>query len=101
VLTARLSYRVNEAQNVTVMTQLVSSQKIAGDFGNTCQDDIGSYALVNARFSQKINSWTLSAGVNNLLDKHYYNLRTRCDPAKKSIYPEAGRTFLVTLQNRF
>ena len=101
VLTARLSYRVNETQNVTVMTQLVSSQKIAGDFDNTCQDDIGSYALVNARLSQKINRWTLSAGVNNLLDKHYYNLRTRCDPTKKSIYPEAGRTFLVTLQNRF
>ena len=101
IVTARVSYRVNETQTVSVMAQWVSSQKIAGDFGNTCQDDIGSYALVNARFTQKINTWTLSAGVNNLLDKHYYNLRTRCDPTKKSIYPEAGRTFLVTLQNRF
>lgn len=101
VLTARLSYLMSETQNISLMTQWVSSQKISGDFGNTCQDDIASYALVNARYSQKINSWTLSAGVNNLFDKHYYNLRTRCDPTKKSIYPEVGRTFLVTLQNRF
>ncbi len=92
---------MSETQNISLMTQWVSSQKISGDFGNTCQDDIASYALVNARYSQKINSWTLSAGVNNLFDKHYYNLRTRCDPTKKSIYPEVGRTFLVTLQNRF
>lgn len=101
VLTARLSYLMSETQNISLMTQWVSSQKISGDFDNTCQDDIASYALVNARYSQKINSWTLSAGVNNLFDKHYYNLRTRCDPTKKSIYPEVGRTFLVTLQNRF
>lgn len=101
VVTARLSYQMTDTQNMTLMAQWVSAQKIAGDFGNTCQDDIGSYALVNARFSQKINTWSLSAGVNNLLDKHYYNLRTRCDPSKKSIYPEAGRTFLITLQNRF
>lgn len=101
VLTARLSYRMTETQNVSMMTQWVSAQKIAGDFGNTCQDDIASYALVNTRYSQKINTWTLSVGVNNLFDKHYYNLRTRCDPTKKSIYPEVGRTFLVTLQNRF
>lgn len=101
VVTARLSYKMTESQNVSLMGQWVSEQKIAGDFGNTCQDDIASYTVINARFSQKINTWTLSAGVNNLLDKHYYNLRTRCDATKKSVYPEAGRTFLVTLQNRF
>lgn len=101
VLTARLSYRMTETQNVSLMTQWISAQKIAGDFANTCQDDIATYTLVNARYSQKINSWTLSAAVNNLFDKQYYNLRTRCDPTKKSIYPEVGRTFLVTLQNRF
>ena len=100
-MTARLSYKMTDTQNVSLMGQWVSEQKIAGDFGNTCQDHIASYTLVNARFSQKINTWTLSAGVNNLLDKHYYNLRTRCDATKKSVYPEAGRTFLVTLQNRF
>lgn len=101
VLTARISYQMNESQNVSLMTQWVSAQKIAGDFDNMCRDDIAGYTLVNARYSQKINTWTVSAGVNNLFDKSYYNLRTRCDVTKKSIYPEAGRTFLVTLQNRF
>ncbi len=101
VFTARLSYLMSDTQNVSLMTQWVSRQKIAGDFGNTCRDDIASYALVNARYSQRIDSWTLSAGVNNLFDKRYYNLRTRCDPTKRSIYPEVGRTLLVTLQTRF
>ncbi len=101
VLTARVTYKWTQTQNVSLMGQWVSGQKIAGDFGNTCQDDIASYTLVNVRYSQKISIWTLSAGVNNLWDKHYYNLRTRCDATKKSVYPEVGRTFFVMLQNRF
>jgi outer membrane receptor protein involved in Fe transport len=94
-------YALSDTQTMSLTTQFVSPQRIAGDFDNTCHDNIAGYALVNARFSQKINNWTLSASVNNLLDKSYYNLRTRCDPEKKSIYPEVGRTFLLTLQSRF
>ena len=101
VLTARLAYAMSESQNISLLNQWVTAQKIAGDFGNTCDDHIAGYSLLNARYSQKINNWTLAASVNNLLDAHYYNLRTRCDPTKRSIYPEVGRTFLVTLQNRF
>ena len=101
VLTARLNYSISEAQNLSLLTQWVAHQKIAGDFDNTCRDDISGYSLLNARYSQKVNTWTLSFGLNNLLDKQFYNLRTRCDPTKKSIYPEAGRTFLLTLHNRF
>jgi len=101
VLTARMSFLFSHTQTMSLTTQFVSSQRIAGDFDNTCRDNIAGYALVNARFSQKVNSWTLSASVNNLLDKRYYNLRTRCDPARNSIYPEVGRTLLFTLQNHF
>lgn len=101
VLTARMSYRVSDIQTMSLTTQFVSTQRVAGDFDNACRDNISGYALMNARFSQKINNWTLSASVNNLLDKHFYNLRTRCDPSKNSIYPEVGRTLLLTLQNRF
>jgi iron complex outermembrane recepter protein len=100
-MTARSVHQLSATQTLMVAAQWMSEQRVTGDFDNTCTDKIPSYGLVNMRYSQKIDSWTLSAGFNNLFDKSYYNYRTRCDPTAKSVYPEAGRTFMVTAQNRF
>jgi iron complex outermembrane recepter protein len=100
-MTARSTHKLSSTQTLTAAVQWVSTQRVTGDFDNTCADKIPSYGLFNMRYSQQIDSWTLSAGVNNLFDKSYYNYRTRCNPTLKSVYPEAGRTFMVTVQNRF
>jgi iron complex outermembrane receptor protein len=100
-MTVRSIHKLSSAQTLMIAAQWVSEQRVTGDFDNTCADKIPSYGMVNTRYSQQLDSWTLSAGFNNLFDKSYYNYRTRCNPTAKSVYPEAGRTFMVTAQNRF
>ena len=100
-LTARLIHRLSPARTIALSSQWISSQKITDDFNNSCVDKIPSYLTVNARYSEVIDAWTFSAAVNNLTNERYYDLRTRCDPNAKSIYPEAGRTVLLTAQRRF
>lgn len=100
-MTVRSTHKLSPTQTLMAAAQWVSTQRVTGDFENTCADKTPGYSLFNLRYSQQIDSWTLSGGVNNLFDKSYYNLRTRCDPTLKSVYPDAGRTFMVTVQNRF
>jgi outer membrane receptor protein involved in Fe transport len=37
----------------------------------------------------------------NLADRSYYSVRTRCNANLKSIYPEAGRTYVLSAQYKF
>jgi iron complex outermembrane receptor protein len=100
-LTARLVHRFSSERTLVLSSQWVSSQRITDDFSNTCAEKIPAYQIFNARLSEVIDDWTLSAAINNLTDERYFNYRTRCNPNLKSIYPEAGRTVLLTAQRRF
>jgi len=100
-LTARLTYLLSETRTVSLTSQVVSSQRVTDDFDNSCASKIPGYGTMNVRYSQRMQDWTLSAMVNNLADKQYYNYRSRCDTSLKSVYPEAGRTFHVMAQRRF
>jgi iron complex outermembrane receptor protein len=100
-LTARLSYLLSETRTVSLTSQVVSSQRVTDDFDNSCASKIPGYGTMNVRYSQRMQDWTLSAMVNNLADKQYYNYRSRCDASLKSVYPEAGRTFHVMAQRKF
>jgi iron complex outermembrane receptor protein len=100
-LTARLTYRLSETQRVSVTSQAVSAQRVTDDFSNSCSARIAGYGILNARYSETFAVWTLSAVVNNLADKQFYNFRTRCNAALKSVYPEPGRTFNLMAQRSF
>ncbi|MEY3666135.1 MAG: hypothetical protein RLZZ153_2317 [Pseudomonadota bacterium] len=100
-LTGRLIHRLSPARTMALSSQWVSSQRITDDFTNSCTDKIPSYHAFNARYSEVIDAWTLSLAVNNLTNERFYNLRTRCAPTAKSIYPEAGRSVAVSAQRRF
>jgi len=100
-LTARLTYRQSGTQQWLLTSQWVSSQHIGDDFDNTGDSKIPSYATLNLRYSQKVDDWTFAIAANNFLDKRYYNYRTYVNPTYQSIYPEAGRTFLVSAHRRF
>lgn len=100
-LTLRLLHRLSDTRTLALSSQWLSSQRITDDFSNSCAEKIPSYSSANVRYSEVIEAWTFSAAVNNLTDERYYNYRTRCSPTSRSIYPEAGRVFLVTAQRRF
>jgi iron complex outermembrane receptor protein len=100
-LTARLTYRQSTTQQWLLTSQWVSSQRIGDDFSNVSTSRVPGYGLVNLRYSHKVDAWTYAATANNLLDKRYFNYRTYSDETAKSVYPEAGRTFLVSAQRSF
>ncbi len=100
-LSARLSYQMSATQQWLLTSQLVASQRIGDDFDNASASRIPGYGTVNIRYSQKVDAWTFAGSVNNLTDRAYYNYRTNVDASTKSVYPEAGRTFLVSAERRF
>lgn len=100
-LTSRFTYQPFAGQQWVLLTQWVSDQRIGGDLDNSCGQTIPAYSVTNLRVSQRVADWTLSTQVNNLLDRHYYDYRTRCDPTKQSIYPQAGRSLMLSASRTF
>jgi len=100
-LTVTARHRLDGQQTLSWATQMQSSQRIAGDLDNSCTDRIASYGVSRARYAYAEGAWEWALTVNNVFDKQYYNYRTRCDASKRSVYPEVGRSWLVTAQRAF
>lgn len=96
-LTANISYQQSEFQQWIASAQLISRQRIGSDFTNTSPHKIPGYGILGLRYNHTVNNWFYSAAVNNLLDKKYYNYRTY----PNSIYPESGRTYMITAKFNF
>jgi iron complex outermembrane receptor protein len=92
---------MDEQQQMSLAANWVAEQRISGDYGNTCSDQIPSYSTWDARYTRDVQNWTFSATVTNLTDRYYYSVRTRCNPSLKSIYPEAGRAYVMSAQYKF
>jgi len=97
----RLTYRQSGTQQWLLTSQWVSAQRIGDDFTNSSSSKIPAYATLNLRYSQKVHDWTLALAAQNLFDKTYYNYRTYVNPTYQSIYPESGRSYLLTAQRSF
>ena len=96
-LTANISYQQSEFQQWIASAQLISKQRIGSDFTNTSPHKIPGYGILGLRYNYIVDRWSFSAAVNNLLDKKYYNFRTY----PNSIYPESGRTYMITAKFKF
>jgi iron complex outermembrane receptor protein len=99
--TGRVTYRMDEQQNLSIAANWVAEQRISGDNNNSCAEQIPSYSTWDARYMRDSNNWTFSATVLNLADRSYYSVRTRCNANLKSIYPEAGRTYVLSAKYKF
>jgi len=97
-LTAHARHQFDAQQTLSWMTQIQSSQRIAGDLDNSCADRIAGYGVSRARYAYASGHWEWALTVNNVFDKQYYNFRTRCNAGARSVYPEVGRSWLVTAQ---
>ncbi len=100
-LTANLMYQMSPNQQIVLLNQWVSEQKVAGDLSNTCSQAIPSFSLTNLRYSHSFDAWLFAGQVSNLFDKQYYDYRSRCNPASRSIYPQAGQTWTFTARRSF
>ena len=100
-LTLKWQHKLNERQSLLWLTQLQSAQRIAGDLSNTCVDRIGGFGTTRVRYAHRLGDWEWALTVNNLFDRQYVNYRTRCNPNSRSVYPEAGRSWLMSVQRSF
>ena len=100
-VTTNLMYQMSATQQVVLLNQWVSEQKVAGDLSNTCSQAIPSFALTNLRYNHSLDAWTFSGQISNLFDKQYYDYRSRCNPASRSIYPQAGRSWTLMARRSF
>ncbi len=100
-LTLHWQQDLGDTRKFTWVTQLQSSQWVAGDLNNTCADSIGGFGVTRWRYAQTAAGWDWALNLNNVFDRQYYNYRTRCNPTSRSVYPEAGRTWLMTTQRKF
>jgi len=100
-VTTNLLFQMSPNQQIVLLNQWVSEQKVAGDLSNTCLQVIPSFSLTNVRYSHSLDGWMLSGQISNLFDKHYYDYRSRCNPVSRSIYPQAARTLAFSARRNF
>lgn len=100
-VTLRWQHKLSERQTFVWMSQLQSSQRVAGDWDNSCSARIGGFGTTRVRYAHQSGDWEWAVTVSNLFDRQYVNYRTRCNPSSRSVYPEAGRSWLLSLQRSF
>jgi len=97
VLTVRGDWRFTSNQTVGLGWMHVASQQIAGDFAN--QKRMPSYNVADARYVYQMNSSDISLVVRNLTNKNYYSYATTTNGY--SVYPDQGRSLMLTLRHKF
>lgn len=97
-LSLRADWKIAPAHSLTGGINWVSSQR--PDFGNQCR--MPNYATADLRYAYQWHDTELAVGVSNLFDRKYYTSAFGCaGGVTTSIYPESGRTVMVTLRHRF
>lgn len=97
--TLRLNWLSGNGHSADVGVQWVDSQRYGGDFSNTCNVRIPSYATVDARYAVRVGAWEFAVRGANLTDKNYFtNAFGTCGGG---IYPDTGRAFRFSARMDF
>ena len=93
------SWAVSDRTRLNTTLAYVSSQFMENDESNTFGAKIPAYSLVDLKLVHEINDWQVSASVNNLLDRKYFNyaVSSQFTPGRYNAYTLPGRTFFVGL----
>ena len=97
IATIRLNWLPGNGQTADMGIQWVDSQRYGGDFSNTCNDRIPSFATLDARYAVRVGMWEFAVSGANLTDKDYFT--QAFGACRSGIYPDAGRA--VKLSARF
>ncbi|MEY2893615.1 MAG: hypothetical protein RJA98_3523 [Pseudomonadota bacterium] len=97
----RLRWALSPVRRVELGGRWVSSQRVGNDFDNTCPARIAGGASFDARYAMDWQNWEFAAQVNNLSDRRNMGLRTRCNAALNSVYPEPGRALMLSARVNF
>jgi len=77
----------------------VGSQFMENDESNTFGTKIPAYSLLDLKLIHEINKWQLSASVNNLFDRQYFNyaVSSAFTPGRYNAYTLPGRSVFLGL----
>ena len=81
----------------------VGGQFMDNDEGNTLGTRIPAYTVVDLKLVHENGPWRLSAAVNNLFDRQYYNyaVRSQFVPDRYNAYPLPERNVMVAVEYAF
>ena len=81
----------------------VGEQFMDNDEGNTLGVQIPAYVVADLKLAHQIGSWRMSAAVNNLFDRKYYNyaVRSQFVADRYNAYPLPERSAAVALEYAF
>lgn len=91
-----LDWKLLAGHRLGALVNAVSSQ--SPTFQNTCT--MPAYATAGLRYAFATDAVELALNVNNVTDKKYYTQAFSCDASgsPSSIYPEAGRTVVLSVR---
>ena len=83
----------------------VASQLMDNDEGNTLGVTIPAYAVADLKLTHVHGAWRLSAGINNLFDREYFNYAVRSNQVaaadRYNAYPLPGRNAFLAIERAF
>jgi len=99
---AGVSWQAFEGTRLNGVARYVGRQYYDNDQTNSFPDRMPAYATADLKLTHIVRGLSLSAAVNNLLDKHYYSYAIRNGAGTSfNVYPQPGRTFLASAEYRF
>lgn len=93
------SWAVSEQTRLNAAVNYVGEQFMENDEANTLGMKIPVYALTDLKLVHQVGALQLSATVNNLFDRKYYNyaVSSQFTPGKFNAYTLPGRTIFLVL----
>lgn len=97
------TWAFSNATRLSATATWVAKQYMDNDQGNSLGAQIPSYAVADLKLSHREGPWTLSAAVNNLFDRKYYNYAVRSQFVRDryNAYPLPERNFGISAEYAF
>jgi iron complex outermembrane receptor protein len=97
------SWALNADTRLNLAAVYVGEQFMDNDEGNTLGVKIPAYAVADLKLVHRRGAWRLTAAVNNVTNRKYYNyaVRSQFVPDRYNAYPLPERNFTLTAEYAF
>lgn len=97
------SWAFSQNTRLSAMVAYTGGQFMDNDEGNTLGVKIPAYTVADLKLSHRQGDWTLSAVINNLFDRKYYNyaVRSQFVADRYNAYPLPERNAGITVEYMF
>jgi len=96
------SWQLHPNTRLSGVIRFVGRQYYDNDQANTFPGRMPSYATADVKLAHVVDKLSLSASINNILNKSYYSYAIRNGAGTSfNAYPQPGRSFLLSADYRF